>query len=332
MKMLNVIYKNYDKLKPKQKKTERNFSYHNNMLVQLGQIVRIDNFRELLDLDLDIALNIKLTEGVVGITYERDKYQLVFNISAVGLPRKDGRPNKLIGTYIDNEQVYTKEYTNDMDIVLWYNNALATPESTIDYFSYMFTETDTSIEYNIQRSRYNPYIKVKTEKQKQQYMTAMQNTHNGEPIVIVDDEDNLLDDDKQLTVDVNDVKNVDKIQYLQLFYDHLNSRYSQLYGFPITNNAKHAQQSVEEVGSTEAYSWLIPVDMLNQAKEFCKRMSDMFNIELVAHFGMLHELNFSKFTKDCTVNDETENEDLHDVDDVDDVDDEEQEDDESGND
>lgn len=315
--MINVIYRNYDKLKPKQKKAERSFSYHNQMLVQLGQIVRIDNFLESLDLDLDIAINIKLVEGVVGFTKVNDTYYTVFAIQPAGLPRKDGRPYKVVGTYLDdNQNVVTKEYNNDEDIVLWYNNGLMTGEGCIDFFAYMLTETDVSMQYNIERSRYNPYIKVKNEKQKQQYVQAMQDTHDGKPIVIVDDEGNnpFNNGNNELTVDVNDVKNIDKIQYLSNYHSHLISRFGSLYGFNMDISSKQSEQTEKEISKMDAYSWCIPIDMLNQAKEFCDRMKKLYDVELVAHFGTVHEFNFAKFTTDCTADDDTMNADINTVD------------------
>lgn len=311
----NILYLNYDKLKPKQKKLERTFSYHSQLLTQLGQILRIDEFNEKLDLNLDVALNIKLTEGVVGITKENDVFYLVYAIAPVGLPRKDGRPYKVNGTYIDeNQNVKTKEFINDENIVLWYNNALATSETFIDFISYMLTETDVSMEYNIQRSRFNPYIKVRTEKQKKQFEESMKATHDGVPVVFVDGEDNIFSSDENLTVDVNNAEQITKIQYLSHFYDDLLKRYSNLYGFSLNMSSKQAQQTEKEISGMDSLSWLIPCDMLNQAKEFCERFKKLYDVELTAHFGIVHEFNFMKYTQDCTSDDETMNEDIDKVD------------------
>lgn len=240
-----------------------------------------------------------------------DNYYLVFAIQPVGLPRKDGRPYQVNGTYIDkNQQVKTETFTNDENIVLWYNNALATPETSVDFFSYMFTETDTSMEYNIQRARFNPYIKVKNEKQKRQYEQAMQDTHDGKPIVIVDDESDPFSEDTSPTLDVNDVKQIDKLQYLSHFHDDLLKRFSNLYGVSMNMSSKQAQQTEKEVAGMESMSWLLPIDMLEQAKQFCIRLKECYGVELVAHFGAVHELNFKQFTNDCTANDDTMDNDI----------------------
>ena len=75
-----IIYQNYDNLKPKERKRKNTFSYATEMLVMLSQIVRIDKFKEKLGLDLDMVLNVKLTDGIAGITKQNDNYYLLFNI------------------------------------------------------------------------------------------------------------------------------------------------------------------------------------------------------------------------------------------------------------
>ena len=308
----NILYFDYDKLKPKQKKAERKITYNEMLMIMLGQIVRVDGFEESLDLDLDIALNIKLSDGYTGITYDDGAYRLLYDIQPVGLPRKDGRPNKLNATYVnDDNSVTTKEYTNDIDCVLWYNNALALGES-VDFFSYMMTEIDTSIEYNVQRSRYNPLLRVRNQKQKASLDEAMKNTHNGEPVTFVDDFDmmDLLDDNSALTVDLNDVKNIDKVQYLSHLHDDILKRFSNMYGVSMNMSSKQAQQTEKEISGMDAMSWLIPIDMLNQSKEFCHRMKKLYDVNLVAHFGLVHEFNFKSFTGDCTKNDDSMDDDI----------------------
>ena len=306
-----IIYQNYENLKPKERKRKNTFSYATEMLVMLSQIVRIDDFKAKLGLDLDMALNVKLTDGIVGITKQNDNYYLLFNIQPCGMPGKDLRPHEVIGTYIDeNRNIQTKQYTNNVDCVLWYNNSLEMPEYHVDFFSHMLTEIDTSIELNVYHARYNPFLKVENESQKQQIIKAMTQTKDGEPIVVVNaNNSDWSEDDK--VINVNDVKNIDKVQYLSHLFDDFQKRFSNLYGVSMNMSSKQAQQTEKEISGMEAMSWLIPVDMLTQAKEFCERMKEVYDVELTAHFGTIHELNFAKFAEDCT-KDDNMNDDLHD--------------------
>ena len=70
----SIIYQYYENLKPKERKRKNNFTYATEMLVMLSQIVRIDDFKEKSGLDLDTAQNVKLTDGIVGITKQNDNY------------------------------------------------------------------------------------------------------------------------------------------------------------------------------------------------------------------------------------------------------------------
>ena len=62
-----------------------------------------------------------------------------------------------------------------------------------------------------------------------------------------------------------------------------------------------AQQNNAEINGDVAYSWLVPIDMLNQAKEGCNRAKALWpELTIEAHFGTLHELMYIKFAQDIT--------------------------------
>lgn len=297
----NIIFRDYDKLKSKQKKFERTHSYDVQFSLMLAQIVRIDNIEEITGLDIDVLSHVKLTEGVVGIINKNDNYYMVTSIVMAGMPRKDGRPYQVTGSWIDdNQKVHVDTFTNDVDIVLWYNNALMQPETNIEYFSYMFTEVDTSLHSNVAFSRLNPFLKAKNDIQKKQYEEALKQSHDGELKIIVDGEKSVFSSVEDAIINVNDVKDASYIQYLSHLHDDLLKRFCNLYGVSMNQTSKQAQQSVQEVQGMESASWLLCIDFLNQAKEFCERLKALYNIEVTAHFGMVHELNFNKFIALCT--------------------------------
>jgi hypothetical protein len=62
-----------------------------------------------------------------------------------------------------------------------------------------------------------------------------------------------------------------------------------------------AQQNNAEINGDVAYSWLVPIDMLNQAKEGINRAKKLWpELTIEAHFGTLHELMYLKFAQDIT--------------------------------
>ena len=96
-------------------KLERKETYIDLIERDLSQIVRILNFPK--DLDVDIFNRICYREGMVGLYWDGKAFQTC-SVSMVGLPRKDGRPYKVIARYIDDGKVnVVRDLINDKDIV-----------------------------------------------------------------------------------------------------------------------------------------------------------------------------------------------------------------------
>lgn len=304
--MNKYLLNSYSNLKPKEQKKYNDFSYLTQLQMQVGQIVRITEFESVTGLDFDVVVNIKIDEGIVGITKINDYYFVLFGINTIDMPRKDLRPNKIVASYIDEKsQIRVQEFTNDVDCVLWYNNSLQTPETFLNFFANELTEIDTSISLNVLNSRYNHCLKVHSQKQKKQFDVAVEESKGGRPIVYVDDtiDTNPFTSDDAL-LNFNDVNKIEKVQYLSQLHDDYMKRFSNLYGVSMNMSAKKAQQSEKEISGMDAMSWLMPMDMLHQAKQFCGRFEKLYGIKMNAHFGMVHELNFEKYTNDCTSDDE----------------------------
>lgn len=303
--MNNYFLNSYPCLKPKERKKYNDFSYLTQSQIQVGQIVRLSNFEEITGLDLDMIINIKIDEGMVGIARIDDNYYVLFAINTIDMPRSDLRPNKIVATYIDkNFNIQTKEFTNDVDCVLWYNNSLQIPETFLTFFANELTEIDTSISLNVLNARYNHCLKVHDQKQKTQFENAIDASKDGRPIVYVDDTiggNPFTSDDTFLNF--NDVNKIEKVQYLSQLHDDYLKRFSNMYGVSMNMSAKKAQQSEKEISGMDAMSWLIPLDMLHQAKKFCERFKKLYGVKITAHFGMVHELNFKKYANDCTSDD-----------------------------
>lgn len=303
--MNNYFLNRYPVLKPKDQKKYNDFSYLTQLQIQVGQIVRLSNFEEETGLDLDLIINIKIDEGMVGISKIDDEYYVLFAINTIDMPRKDLRPNKIVASYIDkNSNIQTKEFVNDVDCVLWYNNSLQIPETFLNFFANELTEIDTSISLNVLNARYNHCLKVHSQKQKTQFEDAVNASKDGRPIVYVDDTlDGFPFTSDDTFLNFNDVNKIEKVQYLSQLHDDYLKRFSNMYGVSMNMSAKKAQQTEKEISGMDAMSWLIPLDMLHQAKKFCERFKKLYDVEISAHFGMVHELNFQKYANDCTADD-----------------------------
>lgn len=292
-------------LKPPSEKGMKDFDYTAKFINKVNQIVRFDNFFE--GLDQDIFNFIKITDGMVGILKDDDGYECCF-VEPVGLPRKDGRPYKLIARYIKVEEdkpkiIVKNDLENDKDIVLFYNTANGLPDFNIVWLAKMLGETDVSIYKNILFARYAPLLRAKSEKEKQQLIEAIDKIVDGKITTLVSDDlfEDILAKEQDPILNITDVANSDKIQYLSHLYQDIIKRFSMEYGCPISGVEKMAQQNNAEINGDVAYSWLTPIDMLNQAKEGCKRAKALWeDLTIEAHFGTLHELMYLKFAQDIT--------------------------------
>lgn len=286
-------------------KTIKTFDYVGKLIDKVNQIVRFDDFFP--ELDQDVFNNIKITEGMVGVLKDEYGYQCAM-VQPEGLPRKDGRPYKVIATYIrvvdDTPEVVVKDHlVNDKDIVLFYNTAYARPDYNIFWLGKMLGETDVSIYKNIIYARYAPLLRGKSEKEKVQLEAAIEKVVNGEISIMIGDDtfEDLLTKQQDPVLNITDVGNSDKIQYLSHLYQDFIKRFSMEYGCPISGVEKMAQQNNAEINGDVAYSWLTPIDMLNQAKLGCERAIALWpELTIAAHFGTLHELMYLKFAQDIT--------------------------------
>lgn len=291
----------------------------NELETDLTQIIEIDNFPDDLDQDLQKLLNIR--EGMSGL-YKDDAGEIfTVSVTPAGLPRKDGRPNKVIVRYINNEKVEVKEAVNDVNVVLWYNTDFALPDYNSLRYAHILAEVDISILANVKRSRLNPLIRVKNALEKAQIDEALKNSDvdYGKPATYISDE-TLKDLMKQgenggssYLLNFSDVSDASMIQYLSNLNLELRNRFFSKYGLTMNSSGgKMAEQTTAEIKGAEAASWVIPCSMLKQAKAFCERANKLFGLEMSAHFGTIHELNYMSFANDCS-NDNGVHEDVHDA-------------------
>lgn len=295
-----------EKRKALVKKKLSQMKYKNMLLTELSQIVRFINFPA--DLDVDTFNKIKIEEGMAGLYWDGNAFQCC-SIEPIGLPRKDGRPEKVIAKYIDNQKVVVKSnLINDKDIVICYHNAFADEDLNVQWFTEMLTELDISMQACVRYSRYNPILRAKNDIEKKQLEKAMEKSENGEVGCFVSDElgAKLFDNGQEIVLNINDVKNSDRLQYLEHFYQGMLDRFHNLYGFDSANTGKMAQQTERELQGGRAQSWLLVVDQLRQAMAFCERFNNLYAeyIEkpLECRFGSVIMHNYEAFLADLEKN------------------------------
>lgn len=307
--MILQVFNHFKDLDYEQKKEIKNVTYNDVVLTMLNEIVTIDDFEEKTGIVLDSAKSVVLTEGLCGIARKGEKYFLVFHIRPVGdskgMFNTSFREMKVTGTYLNDGELNTEEFVVNKDIVLWYNNPWGLPEFNIDQLSEFFTEIDTSLNCGIIFSRNNPFLEVENETEKMQYEKALKESESGKMGILINKQKNnpYTKVKENNIVNVTDVNTSDKLQYLSHLYDDMFKRIGNMYGCCFNASSKQAQMTEKEVSGMESVSWLLPISMLRQAQEFCDRFRKVYGVDLIAHFGIVHELNYHKFMNECTKED-----------------------------
>lgn len=170
----------------------------------------------------------------------------------------------------------TKTGEIGVDIFPIWNNMVGTPENSLYYFADLLSEIDISILANIRFSRNNKIIEVSNAKEKTIIDEVLKNSKIGKIETVVSGSGkikNAFTEDTEegaTSLDLFNVKDTDKMQYLSHFHDDTLARAFFLYGMTFNNGTKMAQQSVEEIQSNDNASLIYPDIMLRSRQKWLK--------------------------------------------------------------
>lgn len=183
--------------------------------------------------------------------------------------------------------------TIGVDAVLFKNNATMTNDiENISRFAGLFGQVDNSIVLNVKNSRYSPILRTSNNKIKSAIEEIIEKQIDGEFKTFIGSGVNeFIDNYKDVEIlDITDVKNSDKIQYLSKLHDDLLRRLYNWYGFSMNTTSKMAQQTETEITQNEDLSKLYPVHRLERAKNSIEELNKMFNISASVRFGTCWEV------------------------------------------
>lgn len=188
----------------------------------------------------------------------------------------------IITTYNGQHQVKGKI---GEDCALIWNNSEFIGDFIITWFAKMFKEIDKSMESNVYNSRLHPIPIAKNSKIK----TAIDNifkTIKGDSVknetysVLSEQAFEDVISGKSTPVEVvnlTDVNNIDKIQYLSKFHDDLLRRFCTMYGHAMQTSGKMAQQTTEELQGYNSFSMIIPSNRFEERKKGITEFNRIFN-------------------------------------------------------
>lgn len=190
------------------------------------------------------------------------------------------------------------------DCVLCKNNKLMTPDfDDIMLSTGLSVEAYKSIRACFKLSRYSKVISTKDGKTQEAIKQAMNDSEEGIPTSYVNNIGNELADEYNNSNDVNcidltDVRNSDKLQYLFKSLDDIERQFYRHYGISLANTSKMAQQSREELTNTNALAMIYALERLKCAKEFCEDFNKLYDTNMSCHFSEVWELEYQKYKRE----------------------------------
>lgn len=182
------------------------------------------------------------------------------------------------------------------DVVVGFNNCLMYPSLEVYNTSKMLTELDTSIMNNIHYSRMHPIPVVRDTKTKVSVDKIMEDLDDGNTKSILSENvcDELDSGIKSIDViNLTDVKESDKIQYLFHSKDDATRQFYNHYGMSAQGTSKMAQQSINELEG--GVSFVDPLDMLEQRKEMVAEINRIFGTEISVDFSDAWKIELVKY-------------------------------------
>lgn len=170
-----------------------------------------------------------------------------------------------------------KELKNHTEVVVCRNNPLMIPNTVKnDWFASLREENDKSLMALVLMTRLSKAIVTFSDQQKKQIEAAFKNIKDGLPVVFTSSIIEELN-----TIDLTDVKDVDKIQYLSSFMQEIDKREANLKGIDLELLDKRAQVTSNELKQYDDITSLDYLIMYNERLRFMEEMKENgINIEI----------------------------------------------------
>lgn len=195
----------------------------------------------------------------------------------------------------------TVKWKIGVDCVVFWNNKAMTPDFDLFTTAENLAEIDVSMDDNILYSRFYPVPMVKDGKQEKQITDIFNQLQKGGKVTSVI---NRPDDIGDLTesggepipvMNLTDVKNSDKIQYLTHAHDDVKRWFYTKYGQAVQGTGKQAQQTEKEIDGTTSVSFVYPLNKFYMRKKACDDMNKLFNTNMSVRFSPAWAVEFEKF-------------------------------------
>lgn len=289
----------YAKLTGRQKCIIREKEYINTLTNIILPMIQFNGFPDTVKTDNLMIYN--LLNGCYGVTeYKGDLVGLGANASGILDINGDAINVKMFSAY--NPTILDR--VNGKNCVVGYTNLLKTVDKTLFRYAHQFAQVDLSQVFLLKYSRMNKIYKASTENTKRALEKALEGADMGINNVILSD--NLFNDilnpntNEIESLDLTDVKQTDKMQYLSSYYWDLLRRFLWIYGISMNNQPKMAQVNTLELQNANNGSTIIPSIMLHCAQTFCEKVNNLYGLNTSASFGNSWEVSLESMNITAT--------------------------------
>lgn len=231
--------------------------------------------------------------GKCAVFLNDNKKLTVSFCSFVGTLDSYGRGKDLICTTENGESYSFDDWETSDKVVVIFNNKYHSPDLNIGITSDFLSETDKSLRNAIVNTRFSKVLRAGNEMQKTLLEKAVDNNENGKPQVVVSS--NILEDENQnLSVDLTNPEQSDKLQYLSKLHTDILRRFFNLYGMSTQGIDKVAQMTKEEVQNGSNASFIIPCDRLEERVKGITRVNNVFGTDIKVDFSECWKNEYKK--------------------------------------
>ena len=276
----------YSKLSTKLKNYITESAYTDILEQVLSGMLIFDGFPDTVNTEF-ISLY-KMHEGACALVDDVEQ-GAVGHVEICGKPGLNGIGVDAIASFDDGTVKEYKNWRTNEHIVVMFNDVLMRPDLNIGRFAAALTDVDKSMLLNIIYSRLLPIPTAKNEDHKRALNAVIDGLVKGDITKAILDTDILSDVLGQHKgvdiINITDVNNAEKLQYLSMYHDDLLRRFYQLYGMDVNGNGKLAPQSVAEIGSRQGASMIIPYNIMREAEKAIEECRRKFGWDCSVSFG-----------------------------------------------
>ena len=185
---------------------------------------------------------------------------------------------EFIGITLDTREKIAEPLRNHTDVIVCGNTPLYRSfNDERSFYAYIKSETDKSIICQLINSRLNKAIVVDSDTKKKQIETAYEAVKLGFPMVLVTSLLETLD-----TVDLTDPDDIEKMQYLNSFYQTMEKREANDSGVDLELIDKRAQLTSNELKQYDDITTLEYLIMYEMRLSFVEEMKENgYDIEII---------------------------------------------------